>query len=123
MASRSKENEIGLAPDTPVRANYERDFYSWLMEQAGFVRDGDHVQHRIGRATKCHVDGKGVAECLGSHDVERLDALFQQGHHLPAGILGQHDAPGFHGGDRAVTRQAQAQRLGEAVHCVCRKHP
>jgi hypothetical protein len=40
MAPRSKDNEIGLAPDAPVRADYERDFYSWLMEQAGFVREG-----------------------------------------------------------------------------------
>ncbi len=40
MAPRSKENDIGLAPDTPAPADYERDFYSWLMEQAGFVREG-----------------------------------------------------------------------------------
>jgi hypothetical protein len=34
-------NDIGLAPaDTPVRVDYERDFYSWLMEQARFVREG-----------------------------------------------------------------------------------
>jgi hypothetical protein len=39
MAPRNKDN-IGLAPDTPVRANYEHDFYSWLMEQARFVREG-----------------------------------------------------------------------------------
>jgi hypothetical protein len=40
MAPRSKDNNIGLAPDAPVRAEYERNFYSWLMEQAGFVREG-----------------------------------------------------------------------------------
>lgn len=40
MAPRNKDNDIGLAPDTPVRADYERDFYSWLMEQARFVREG-----------------------------------------------------------------------------------
>jgi hypothetical protein len=39
MAPRNKD-DIGLAPDTPVRADYERDFYSWLMEQARFVREG-----------------------------------------------------------------------------------
>jgi hypothetical protein len=34
-------NHVGLAPtDEPVRAEYERDFYSWLMEQARFVREG-----------------------------------------------------------------------------------
>jgi hypothetical protein len=40
MAPRNKDNDIGLAPDTPVRADYEHDFYSWLMEQARFVREG-----------------------------------------------------------------------------------
>jgi hypothetical protein len=40
MAPRNKDNDIGLAPDTPVRAEYARDFYSWLMEQARFVREG-----------------------------------------------------------------------------------
>jgi len=40
MAPRNKDNDIGLAPDAPVRADYGRDFYSWLIEQAGFVREG-----------------------------------------------------------------------------------
>jgi hypothetical protein len=40
MASRIKDN-VGLAPpDQPSAAEYERDFYSWLMEQARHVRDG-----------------------------------------------------------------------------------
>ena len=34
------KDNIGLAPDAPERADYERDFYSWLMEQARFVREG-----------------------------------------------------------------------------------
>lgn len=34
-------NHVGLAPpDEPVRAEYERDFYSWLMEQARLLREG-----------------------------------------------------------------------------------
>ena len=33
-------NPVGLAPDAPARAEYERDFYSWLMEQARLVREG-----------------------------------------------------------------------------------
>jgi hypothetical protein len=40
MAPRHKQDNVGLAPDAPVRAEYERDFYSWLMEQAGLVREG-----------------------------------------------------------------------------------
>src|SRR5262249_4085356 len=41
MARHPAEHEIDLAPtDEPVCADYNRDFYSWLMEQAGHVRDG-----------------------------------------------------------------------------------
>jgi hypothetical protein len=48
-------NHVGLAPpDEPVRAEYERDFYSWLMEQARLVREGrwdlvdrEHVAEEI----------------------------------------------------------------------------
>jgi predicted DNA-binding ribbon-helix-helix protein len=41
MAARSKGIEADLAPgDEPVRAAYERDFYSWLMEQARLLREG-----------------------------------------------------------------------------------
>ena len=41
MAGHRKDIEADLAPgDEPVRAEYERDFYSWLMEQARHLRDG-----------------------------------------------------------------------------------
>jgi hypothetical protein len=41
MAGRTQDNDVGLAPtDAPAQADYERDFYSWLMEQAQFVREG-----------------------------------------------------------------------------------
>jgi hypothetical protein len=35
------QNEVELAPgEEPVRSDYERDFYAWLMEQACHVRAG-----------------------------------------------------------------------------------
>ena len=41
MAGQRKDIAADLAPgDEPVRAEYERDFYSWLMEQARHIRDG-----------------------------------------------------------------------------------
>jgi hypothetical protein len=41
MAGSRKDIEAALAPgDEPVRAEYERDFYSWLMEQARHLREG-----------------------------------------------------------------------------------
>ena len=40
MAERERTSGVGLAPPADPRAEYERDFYSWLMEQARFVREG-----------------------------------------------------------------------------------
>src|SRR5215217_7873051 len=41
MAGRAGENDVGLAPaEAPARADYNRDFYSWLMEQARLIREG-----------------------------------------------------------------------------------
>jgi hypothetical protein len=40
MAGHRNGNEVGLAPEAPARAEYERDFYSWLMEQARLLREG-----------------------------------------------------------------------------------
>jgi hypothetical protein len=40
MAPRRRDNDIGLAPDTPVRADYERDVYRWSQEQARLIREG-----------------------------------------------------------------------------------
>ena len=41
MAGRPTGNDVDLAPPAePERVDYNRDFYSWLMEQAGFVREG-----------------------------------------------------------------------------------
>jgi Domain of unknown function DUF29 len=41
MAGARKDTTTDLAPgDEPVRAEYERDFYSWLMEQARHVLEG-----------------------------------------------------------------------------------
>lgn len=41
MGEHRKDIEAALAPgDAPVRAEYERDFYSWLVEQARHLREG-----------------------------------------------------------------------------------
>ncbi len=41
MAGSRKDIDAALAPgDEPVRAEYERDFYSWLIEQARYLREG-----------------------------------------------------------------------------------
>ena len=42
MASRNKDNDVRLSrpPTSRCAPTYERDFYSWLMEQARHVREG-----------------------------------------------------------------------------------
>ena len=41
MAGHRKDIQADLAPgDDPVGAEYERDFYSWSMEQARLIREG-----------------------------------------------------------------------------------
>ena len=59
-------NNIGLAPpNEPVRAEYMRDFYSWLMEQARAVREG-----RWGA-----VDAENLAEEIESLGREQFNKL------------------------------------------------
>ena len=71
MAGHRTENGIGLAPpDAPVRAEYMRDFYSWLMEQARHVRDGRWDA----------VDRENVAEeieSLGREQFNRLESALR----------------------------------------------
>src|SRR5215216_28554 len=66
MAGRAGDNEVGLAPgDAPVRAGYMQDFYSWLMEQARFVRAGRWDQ----------VDRENLAEEIESLGREQFNKL------------------------------------------------
>jgi Domain of unknown function DUF29 len=66
MAERTRDNEVGLAPaETPVRAGYMQDFYSWLMEQARFVREGRWDQ----------VDRENLAEEIESLGREQFNKL------------------------------------------------
>jgi hypothetical protein len=64
-------NHVGLAPpDTPVRAEYERDVYSWTQEQARLIRDGRWDL----------VDRDNVAEeieSLGRTEFNRLESAFR----------------------------------------------
>src|SRR5437588_1812628 len=66
MAGPLTENQINLAPtdEAPV-ADYGRDFYSWLMEQAGHLRAG-----------RCSVlDRENLAEEIESLGREQFNKL------------------------------------------------
>ena len=58
-------NPVGLAPEAPAAADYQRDFYSWLMEQAQHVRAG-----RWGA-----VDRENLAEEIESLGREQFNKL------------------------------------------------
>ncbi len=66
MAGQPKNTEAELAPlDEPVRADYERDFYSWSMEQARHLREG-----RFGA-----LDRDNLAEEIESAGAEEFNKL------------------------------------------------
>ena len=65
MPTRSSDNDTALAPDAPAATEYERDFYSWALEQARLVREGRWAA----------VDRENVAEeieCLGREQFAKL---------------------------------------------------
>ena len=98
MAARSKDIEANLAPgDEPVRADYERDFYSWSLEQAQLIREGriealdrdnlaeeieifgaravQQARRRFARGDAAHAEVGSPA----SQAITQLDALDQTG--------------------------------------------
>ena len=85
---------------------------------AALMGDGRQVEHGVGGAAQGHVDGLGVVEGGLGHDVPGADIPLHQLHDLHAGVLGQPQAGGPHGGDGAVAPQPHADGLGEAVHGV-----
>jgi hypothetical protein len=63
-------NHVGLAPDAPVRADYERDLYSWSQQQAQSLREGNWDA----------VDRDNVAEeieSLGRTEFNRLESALR----------------------------------------------
>jgi predicted DNA-binding ribbon-helix-helix protein len=66
LAGRIRTDEIGLAPtDEPVDGAYERDFYSWSLEQARLIRAG-HLDA---------IDRENVAEEIESLGREQFNKL------------------------------------------------
>ena len=76
------------------------------------------MEHGVGGTAQGHVDGLGVAESLAGHDVPGADIFLHQLHNFHAGVLGQPQPGGPHGGDGAVAPEGHTDGLGEAVHGV-----
>ena len=71
MASRLRPDEVDIAPaDEPARAAYDRDFYSWSLEQARLLREGRFEP----------LDWENVAEeieSLGREQFNKLSSAFR----------------------------------------------
>ena len=67
MASRTPGHVLGppVAPEKPVAADYENDFYSWTLEQARLLREAQWAQ----------VDRDNVAEEIESLGREQFNKL------------------------------------------------
>ena len=72
MAGRATENVLGppTAPDNSAGADYESDFYSWSLDQARLLREGQWGQ----------LDRENIAEeieSLGREQFNKLESAFR----------------------------------------------
>lgn len=72
MAGRSTGHVLGppTAPEKPAGADYDNDFYSWSLEQARLLREGQWT----------HIDRNNVAEeieSLGREQFNKLESAFR----------------------------------------------
>ena len=93
-----------------------------IQFNSAFVRDSRQVQHRVGRAAERHIHRQRVLKRLVGHDIPRTDILFDHLHDLHTGMFGQLNPLRVNSRDGAVSAQAHAQHLSQAVHRVCSVH-
>jgi hypothetical protein len=72
MAGRPTEDVVGPppAPDKPAGADYDNDFYSWSLDQARLLREGQWEQ----------IDRENIAEeieSLGREQFNKLESAFR----------------------------------------------
>jgi hypothetical protein len=106
MAGRSHGNDVDLAPaDEPVRADYQRDFYSWLMEQARHVRAGHWDA----------LDRENLAEEIESLGREQFNKLESALRVLLVHILKWDHQPARQGRSWSVSIREQRLRLDDVL--------
>jgi hypothetical protein len=100
MSGTRKDLTTDLAPaDEPLAAEYERDFYSWLMEQARHLRDGRFEA----------LDCDNLAEEIESLGREQFNKLVSALRVLMAHILKWDHQPDLR--SRSWTLSIQEQRI------------
>ena len=107
MAPRRTDNgnHVGLAPEAPAGADYMRDFYSWLMEQARLVRAGRFDA----------VDRENVAEEIESLGREQFNKLESALRVLLLHILKWDHQPAKRSRSWALSIQEQRLELDEVL--------
>ncbi len=66
------------------------------------------MQHGVGATSHGHIQGEGIVNRLRRDDVQRLEVLFYERHHLAGGGASQLFTPGINSQDAAVARQGHA---------------
>ena len=96
---------------------------------AGFAGHGQQVEHRVGRAAHGDVERHGVLEGGFGRDrtrehrfVAQKIVAFGVADDQRRGVFEQPASVGVRGDDRAVARQRESQRFGQAVHRIGREH-
>ena len=82
------------------------------------VRDGEQVQHGIGRTAERDHDGDGVLKSFLREDGEGLDALLQHVHDGRTGAAAIVELCGRNGVLRGAVGQTHAERFNRAGHGV-----
>ena len=80
------------------------------------------MKRRVCRAAKRHIRCQSILKRFFCYDIPRAEILSQELHDLHPGRLCQTDALRVDSGDGAVSREAEAQCLCQAVHGIGCKH-
>src|SRR5512143_1233437 len=86
------------------------------------VRYRGDVERCIRGAAEGHVDANGVLEGVLRHDLSRREILPYHAGDAFAALEGDSSLLARNGKRRGASRQAHAERLGDACHSVCRIH-
>jgi hypothetical protein len=106
MAGRPTENEAELVPAAePAGAGYDRDFYSWSLEQARLVREGRWDA----------VDRANVAEEIESLGREQFNKLESALRVLMLPMLKWDHQPALRSRSWALSIETQRLELGDVV--------
>jgi hypothetical protein len=106
MAGRPTDSEIDLVPaEQPAGASYERDFYSWSLEQARLVREGRWDA----------VDRENVAEEIESLGREQFNKLASALRILMLHMLKWDHQPELRSRSWALSIKAQRAELDDVM--------